>query len=392
MAKRKRGRRVGTRNRGYFYRTGRGWYSKINGRFVPLTFENGERMPSESTPITEVKAAYYRLMANGEEATAVDANAAPECPVTVLEVCTAYLSKAKNDGAAKTHHDRADTLFDFCFGLRPEFRAKDDKPARQATANDYIHDGYGALQVARLLPLHIDQWLQKHPTWGGGKRARVQAVKRALNYGVESGLIPANPIRGYKVAKQNARVTYLTPEQESALCAAANPVLSAAIQVCIRTGARPGCEFAALTAKHVKDHGERMELVFQPAESKTKRLRTIRITDADTIATVRRQIEQHPTGPIFRNTKGDPWKPKNLSLAFRSLKKRLIKSGLVFDNDACIYSCRHTYAKRALQGFWTGKATNIETLARLMGNSPQVCRDHYLQWCDSYSEPLWESA
>jgi hypothetical protein len=62
-----------------------------------------------------------------------------------------------------------------------------------------------------------------------------------------------------------------------------------------------------------------------------------------------------------------------------------------FDEDCCMYSCRHTYAKRTLQGYWSGKATNIETLAQLMGNSAQVCCEHYLQWCESYTEPLWEA-
>ena len=74
------------------------------------------------------------------------------------------------------------------------------------------------------------------------------------------------------------------------------------------------------------------------------------------------------------------------------MKNRCAKKGIEFDVDTCMYSCRHTYAKRTLQGYWTGKQTNIETLARLMGNSPQVCRDHYLQWTETYNEPLWESA
>lgn len=39
----------------------------------------------------------------------------------------------------------------------------------------------------------------------------------------------------------------------------------------------------------------------------------------------------------------------------------------------------YTFAKRVLQGYWSGKSTNIEMLAKLMSNSPQVCRDHYLQ-------------
>lgn len=107
-------------------------------------------------------------------------------------------------------------------------------------------------------------------------------------------MIAANPIKGYKTPKQNARVTYLTPEQETELLAAANPALATAIKVCIRTGARPGCEFARLTARHVEDHGERMEWTFQPSESKT--------------------------------------------------------------------------------------------------NIRRICHDHYLQWCESYAAPLWESA
>jgi integrase len=168
--------------------------------------------------------------------------------------------------------------------------------------------------------------------------------------------------------------------------------MKAAIKVCIRTGARPGCEFAALTAQHIKDHGERMEWLFQAGEAKTKRLRVIRITDPEILAIVREQVAKHPKGPIFRNTRGDEWKRESLSLAFRKVKERCVKKGVEFDADTCMYSCRHTYAKRTLQGYWTGKQTNIETLARLMGNSPQVCRDHYLRWTDTYNEPLWESA
>jgi len=219
---------------------------------------------------------------------------------------------------------------------------------------------------------------------------------------VESGLIPANPIKGYKTPKQRGRVTYLTPEQEAVLCGAANPALAMAIKVCIRTGARPGCEFAKLTAKHVTDHGERMEWVFKAEESKTKILRTIRITDPEIIEIVRRQIKQFPTGALFRNTQDGPWTRENLTEKFRRLKNnlskdkvvsgKLVRKAIEFDDDACMYSCRHTYAKRVLQGFWSGKGTNIETLAKLMGNSPQVCRDHYLQWCEHYAEPLWDSA
>ena len=205
-------------------------------------------------------------------------------------------------------------------------------------------------------------------------------------------MISVNPIKGYKTPKQNARVTYITPEQEKALCKEANPALATAIKVCIRTGARPGCEFAALTAQHVRDHGDRMEWIFRPEESKTGQLRIIRIIDPEIIGIVREQVAKYPTGQIFRTVSDKPWRRPNLTEKFRYAKNRLIKKGIPFDDDACMYSCRHTYAKRVLQGFWTGKPTNIETLAKLMGNSPQVCHEHYVQWCDSYTEPLWQNA
>src|SRR5262249_14166652 len=161
--------------------------------------------------------------------------------------------------------DRADTLYDFCTGLPSRFRDKENgKTPPIPTQDDYVHRGYGRMPISEFKPLHIDQWLHAHETWKGGKRTRVQAVKRAFNYGVESGLIPANPIKGKRLSKQNARVTYLTPEQETALLNEANEAFAIAIKVCIRTGSRPGCEFGKLTARHVTDHGDKMEWRFGP--------------------------------------------------------------------------------------------------------------------------------
>lgn len=411
MAKRK-GRERGSRNRGYFYRVGRGWGATIEGRFVPLEYVNGERMRDKATPIADVKAAHKRVIAANGAAKSVavvqPSNAATAAEIaestnelseslTVWDVCMAYLAEAKATGAETTYSARAGILFDFCFGLPARFRPFDDPdapPRPKPKDSDYIHDGYGQLPVHKLKPIHIDTWLQKHPRWKGGRRTKIQAVKRALNYAVSSGLIETNPIKGYRTPKQNARTTYITPEQEVELLGAANAGLTMAIKVLIRTGARPGCEFAKLTAKHVKDHGERMEWIFQPIESKTKVLRVIRITDPEILGIVREQMARHPRGPLFRcSDQSTIWTRDNLSKEFTRLRKKLQKRSVEFDRDCCLYSCRHTYAKRILQGYWNqGKHTNIETLARLMGNSPEVCREHYLQWSESYNEPLWESA
>jgi site-specific recombinase XerD len=157
-----------------------------------------------------------------------------------------------------------------------------------------IHKGYGRLPIQDIIPLHIDQWLNAHKDWKGCRRTRIQAVKRAINYAVEKGLITKNPIRGYKTPKANSRVTYITSEQEQSLLKAANRALRIAIKVCIRTGARYYSEFCKLTRQHVKDHGDRMEWVFQPHESKTRKLRTIRIADPEILGIVREEMKTNP--------------------------------------------------------------------------------------------------
>jgi integrase len=395
MAKRHAGRKKGGHNRGFFYRKGRGWYVTEGSRMVPLRYENGEPIKDQAADERDVKDAHARWLLDRQ----VKPETAAESTVTVLEVCKAYLKDAKANGAAKTYEDRADTLFDLCFGVPPAFRTKGEAVPKRLTAArreelnaSRIHEGYGQRMAHELLPLDITEWLNAHTTWGQcGRRSRIQAVKRAFNFAVEQGLIQANPIRGFKMPKSKGRVTHITPEQEQAIYQYANPALALAVRVCIRTGARFGTEFVPLTAKHVTDHGDRMEWNFTPSEIKTRKKRVIRITDPEIIRIVRGQIKEYPQGPIFRDTKGNPWDKKNLSQRFQFLKKKRAMKGLELDADCCMYSCRHTYAKRTLQGYWTGRPTNTETLAKLMGNSVQVCRDHYFQWSDIDNEHLWEA-
>lgn len=52
------------------------------------------------------------------------------------------------------------------------------------------------------------------------------------------------------------------------------------------------------------------------------------------------------------------------------------------------HTCRHTYAKRMLGGFWAAPAT-LEVLAGLMGNTPTICWQHYAQWSGQYTDPFW---
>jgi integrase len=164
--------------------------------------------------------------------------------------------------------------------------------------------------------------------------------------------------------------------------------LATAIRVCIRTGARFGSEFCRLTAKHVDDTDLKcMVWRFTADEAKTNKPRAIYVPK-EIAELVRSLVKCYPTGPLFRNSQGKPWTKQSLRCAFRRLKQKLENGDVALDKADCMYTCRHTFAKRMLGGYWTKKPCTIEQVAGLMGNSRQVCWDHYAQWCDQYTDPL----
>lgn len=409
----KRGRRKGSRNKGYFYRVGRGWFTKVGKTFFPLTNEMGERLKDKATPAKALEEAHARHLLTHKRRS----NQNEGEGVTVEQVCNYYLDRAKRESRSSTLEKRADTLFDLCYGFPAQFRDSETRKAkRRPQAEDRIHPGYGRVLISELRPYHLEQWLEAHKAesemgeawlkarkkagleplglkgWASdtGRRTRLQAVKRALNRAAKGGLIPKeHPIRGMLVPKSRARVTYLTDEQEAELLRVSVPMLRLALRVLIRTGMRPGCEFAKLTAEHVIDRGDRLELQFDSTESKNNKKRVVRIKETWLMEEIRKHVKRNPSGALFRNGRGEPWKVNSLSRAFRRAVER---SKVKFDADVCLYSCRHTFAKRALIGYWTGKPINMELLASLMGNTPAVCAQHYadiLKELSGVEELLW---
>ena len=187
------GRRAGSRNHGFFYRGGRGWYTQVAatdgdgkpGRMIAGLRHEGQAIRAKNTPASALKAAWRRIHTDPADAQH-DGDG-----IALVEVCDAYLSKVHLEGALATYVSRLNTLFDLCHGLPARFRTNANLKPLEC---DFIHEGPGTLPVNAFRPIHLDRWFQAHPTWIGGRRTRIQAVKRAINYGVESGLILSNPI------------------------------------------------------------------------------------------------------------------------------------------------------------------------------------------------------
>jgi integrase len=389
MARRPRkattGRHKGSRQRGYWYRAGRGWYATDHGRSVPLLDEEGDHLKDSDTREEIVQQAHARHLL-GQQRTAPEGTADT---VPVADVVATYLEFCQANSRPATFDSRGRMLFDFVYGLPPKFwnhadpKHKTPKPGK----NDYIHDGFGQRTVGSLIPMDVQRWLDKHPTWGQStRRIAVQSVKRAFNYAVKMGLIHANPVKGFVAPQGKQRITYFTPEVEQAMYRHAKPALRLALRVLIRTGARYGSELCHLTAAHITDGPKGMTWKFNADEAKTNKPRVIYIP-SDIAAEVRPLMARHPSGAIFRNTRGQPWDKRAMRAAFIRLKKRLQRKKVKMHPADCLYSTRHTYAKRMLGGYW-GQPVSVEILAGLMGNSRQVCWDHYGKWCAMYTDPL----
>jgi integrase len=344
-------RRKGGRNKGFWYRANRGWYVTEGKRSVPLCDEDGHLKDRNYDP--EKAYARYLLQEGPVQADGL----------TVERALRMYLTWLAKHGAPGTYTIRKRLLDDFC-----------------AT--------YGTRKAAEITALDVQDWADAHPKWTSN-RAPIQALRRAFNFCVLSArVLKINPVSGIKVDSVGKRVTYFSPEAEEAMYANAKPALATALRVCIRTGARPICEFGSLEARHVQETPRGQVWRFPKAETKMRRKERIIYVPEAIAAIVRDLIAKHRTGKLFRDSKGRPWTTDTLGAAFSRLKRKLIGLKVAIDHESVFYSCRHTFAKRMLGGFW-GAQVSLEILAGLMGNTPAVCFSHYAAWSEKYVEPMW---
>ena len=384
-----RGRQSGGHNRGYWFRKGRGWYATENGKPVLLRAENGDHLKAPDTPADVLERAYARyLLGQQEQARRL----AVGDTTPMLRIVQVYLQHCKSNNRESTFRKRGEYLFDFCYGLPPRFWDYDTGrkvpkprqgglPARwlwRKTRRPAYPDGRATM--ARQAP----NLGQRHATnRGPGPQAGTQL--RCFN-AVDSPE-PDQRLQGWRW-RQTDHVLYARNRERVAArrfpgTQDGDPGLHphrGQIRQRVHPVDRRSCG---------RDSQRNAVEVF-PDESKTHKPRTIYVAP-EIAELVRPLMKRYPHGPLFRNQHGKPWTIDALRRAFLRLKTRLAKKKIKLDDDACMYTCRHTFAKRTLGGYWSGKPCTIEQLAGLMGNTRQVCWEHYAKWCDNYTDPLWEA-
>ena len=108
---------------------------------------------------------------------------------------------------------------------------------------------------------------------------------------------------------------------------------------------------------------------FSSDESKTHKPRTIYVAP-EIAALVRPLMTRYAHGPLFRNQRGEPWTIDALRRAFLRLKNRLAKKKVRLDDDACMYTCRHTFAKRHVGWLLDREAMHHRAIGRAHGKHP----------------------
>jgi integrase len=346
------------------------WYYTPPGtkRRVPLFDEEGRRIRGKRND-RAADLALARMKAVGKWR--LVAEPSPDGEWIVAQVCSGYVQYCeqglKNGTISQGHRDGTvrylNLLCEYC----------------------------GALPVSQIKKAHVESWVESHPTWSLATRRNVIAIiLAAFNYAQSMHDVP-NPLKGLKKPPPQPRLHSLSEEDEVMLLGATDECFRHFLFVAIRTGLRPFCELARMTADHVEETGRGM--LWRVYSSKTKKTRKIPVRP-DVAELARRLMKSAPKGsgiPLFRNSQGNAWKPVTGRGRFLEIKSKLGWNKDPVKRRYTCYSCRHTFAHRMLSGFWNGGAgCSIETLAELIGDTPKVAFDHYgREWGQHYQEPLW---
>ena len=359
-----------------------GWYSTFEGKRVSLKDEHGRPIKGKRSR-EQANLAVARLKLSIHQKTANDT-------VLVATVADSYLDHLKTFASAQ-HQDNAIRIMnDFC---------------------SYC----GALPATDLKKKHLRDWIDQHKSWKSDntKRGNAIYVTAAFNHAVkEAELLETNPIAHFKKAAAFPRITFFKEAEIAEVMEYFNrPAnwrtpcrrhVGEFFQMLLLTGARPFSELAQVKAENVveTDKGMIIRIKAGTDENGNYRHKSARKTGKDRLIylfpaaeeIIRPLMEKHPKGSgreLFRTLRGRAWKRCNGVNAMCAMKKALKWNEDPEKTGLSLYTCRHTFAKRILSGFWTGQPATIETVAGLLGNTPGVCFKHYATWCDEYSQPLW---
>jgi site-specific recombinase XerD len=251
---------------------------------------------------------------------------------SVVGIIDRFLEHSKRKNSPGTYEFYRGPLEDFRGVVDTKLSANDLDPD---VVSDWVDDRYGGLSDST-------------------RANAIRCVIRAMNWAVKTKKLKANPISGIERPMAGSREVFLSFDQFIEVAAHfTDREFLDVLFFLWHTGSRPQ-EFRVIEARHVSDKVVTLDRKL----SKGKRhKRKIWLNDgANEIVT--RLCRRYSEGPIFRNTRGKPWKRDQLSSRFfrlrAKMKKEKVKDG-TWEADRewvkglCPYVLRHSYAQRMLK-------------------------------------------
>ena len=236
-------------------------------------------------------------------------------------------------------------------------------------------DDFGTNLVDDIKPSTLQQWLRSpkpgkldalgEPTpdiqWGASSQRHAAAfVKRAWKWAHNAGHIKVNKLAAFALPECEYREGVIDSSTHAKLIEhlrktpEARPF--ALYLIASRCGARPQ-QIREVTAKHVSQDGKQWIFAKHKTQAKTGKPLVVYLPPC--LQTLTRLLVQvHPTGPLFRNAYGEPWKSDTVTQRMERLRRRL-----KLPADCVAYLYRHTMATDALLA---GQTPAI--VAKLMGH------------------------
>jgi integrase len=261
---------------------------------------------------------------------------------------------------------------------------------------------FGAVRVADLKRHHLTTWLDDNPTWKSdwSRRAAVAAVKRALNWAIDEGYLKVSPLAKVEFPKGGRREVLISDDDHRRMVLAEDGGRQPGARVgelgrkpirrdlCFRpvlialrhSGTRPGM-VAAVTVDNVSSHLDAW--VFKDHKTRKKTGKPLIVRLSPCLQTLTRiAMASRKSGPLFRNSKGQPWKSDAIQRRIAKLQKKLgLPPGTV------AYAYRHTWTTSAIVN-----GVDIATVATMLGHKDlRMLMEHYAH-LEQQPEHLKEAA
>ena len=230
--------------------------------------------------------------------------------------------------------------------------------------------------LSKLLDYPADALRTYHLAGITLSNAFVRALKRLYKWGASEDLVPKDPFAKLALPPCGRRERTLTRSELCRLYRSTSRAFRRLLFVQLNTLARPG-EIRNLTWSQIDWSNRVIVLVeFKGKKRRRDNLKARAIPLPKNVLRLLRNMRRSaadpsPSGRVFVDTRGKPWKPNGVRCAMRRARK---VAGLDDGGERVVcYSLRHTAATKAIR-----KDINLKVVAEMMGLARTSTTERYL--------------